>query len=109
MSVTKFVGPTRWMKWVAEENQSGNFTPALWLSGNLRRDASTHGFATNCQAVSFQLLVPGRRIDYGKVARLKFRLRIRHAATLFQVDKVEGQRVDTTFSQAARKQTHKRM
>src|SRR6185295_16266453 len=109
MSVTKLVGPAWWMKWIAEENQVGNFIPALWLSGNLRRDASTHGFATNCQAVSFQLLVPGRGIDYGKVARLKFRLRIRHAATLFHVDKVEGQRVDATFSQPACEQTHERM
>src|SRR4030095_6200138 len=108
-TLTKFVRPARWMEWIAEENQGGNFIRALWLSCHLRGDATAHRFATDCQAVAFQLFMHGRSFDYGKVARLEFRLRIRHAATLFHVNKVEGQRVDATFSQSACEQTHKRM
>src|SRR6185436_3767715 len=100
MGVAKFVGSSRWMKWITEKDQGGDLCGSLRSGSNLRSDSASHRLAANCQPVPFQLLVLQGSVDHGAITSLEFRFRIGRAAALFHVEKIESHRVEATLGQA---------
>src|SRR5258705_7247300 len=106
MRVTKFVGPARWMKLIAEQDETRDPGGAFFSCSHLRSNSPAHRLSTNRDTITLQLLMFAGCVDDRNVTGFQLWFRIRHVPSLFHVNKIEGNHINTALGQSVGKQAH---